>query len=142
MLSLDAGAYRASIWTVQDGAASGTSTVTFTTAHPGVAGFPDDVVLDLDAASSAGITFTVTGPPSGSVCVWSDTVQSAVILLGEYGTATRRIRFLTTGVYALEIAVCADGVPGPAVAQAFWVSSGVFDPWDEEPVFEIDAPSL
>lgn len=142
MLSLDAGAYLASIWTVQDGAASGTSTVTFTTAQPGVAGFPDDVVLDLDAASSAGITFTVTGPPSGDVCVWSDTGQSAVIPLGENGTTTRRIRFLTTGVYALEIAVCAEGVPGPAVAQAFWVSSGVFDPWDEEPVFEIDAPSL
>ena len=99
-------------------------------------------MLDLDAASSAGITFTVTGPPSGNVCVWSDTGQSAVIPLGENGTATRRIRFLTTGVYALEIAVCADGVPGPTVAQAFWVSSGVFDPWDEEPVFEIDDPSL
>ncbi|MGB4136928.1 MAG: hypothetical protein WA971_10210, partial [Microbacterium sp.] len=64
--------------------------------------------------------------------------QTATLPLGADGTVTRRIRFLTTGFYALTLSACDDGYTGPGVDEGRWVSSGPFDPWDDVPFFVLE----
>lgn len=138
-LSLPAGTHTAEVWTVTDGLASPASLITFRIDELTIDGFQEDVLLDLDDASTAGLVLTFTGPANGLVCVASDTGQSVTVPTDDDGTVTRRIRFLTTGLYVLTFEACsADGFYGPAVGRSQWVSSGIFDPWGDEPYFEIE----
>jgi len=137
-LALPAGDYAAEVWTVRDGVSSMAATVPFTITPVSVTGFEGDVLMDLEDASTNGLVFTLTGPASGTACVSSDVGQTATIPLNADGTVTRRIRFLTTGFYALTFSACSDDYAGPGVDQSKWVSNGIFDPWGNDPYFEID----
>ncbi|GAA3931513.1 sigma-70 family RNA polymerase sigma factor [Microbacterium soli] len=136
-LSLPAGDYVAQVWTVAEDAPSPASEVPFTLEPVTVTGFEGDVLMDLGEASTTGLVFTATGPASGTLCVASDVGQEVSVPLDADGSATRRIRFLTTGFYALSLSACDDGYHGPTVDAGRWVSAGIFDPWDDVPFFEL-----
>ncbi len=135
---LPEGTHTASVWVVEDGIASSSTPVDFTVAGLTLAGVPDDVLIDLVPASTEGLVFTVVGPKEGTACVSTDAGQSARVSLDRDGEATRRIRFLTAGFYAMTFAVCDAEFIGPGVDHGLWVSSGLFDPWGEEPSFVIE----
>ena len=137
-LSLPAGDYTAEVWTVRAGTSSPAASLPFTITSVTVSGFEGDVLMDLDSASTTGLVFTLTGPASGTACVSSDVGQTATLPLSADGTVTRRIRFLTTGFYALSFSTCDDGYTGPSTDESKWVSTGIFDPWDDVPYFELD----
>ena len=139
-LRLAAGAHTATVWSFTDEDATSATTQDFTIAPLGLSGIPDDVLMDLEEASTSGFVFTVEGPAAGAVCVSTDAGQSALIPLDDSGTTSRRLRLLTSGLYAMTFEVCDGGHVGPGSHHALWVFSGPFDPWIEEPHFVIEEP--
>ncbi len=137
-LPLPVGEHTATVWIFRDEQASAPLAMPFTIEELALAGIPHDVLMDLTEASTDGIVFTLGGPASGAVCVSNDSGQAAAVALDDDGAATRRLRFLTAGLYVMSFAVCDGGYTGPGINHALWVSSGFFDPWGEEPVFEIE----
>ncbi|WP_182252302.1 RNA polymerase sigma factor [Microbacterium esteraromaticum] len=138
-LSLPAGEHQAEVWTVTDGVSSPATLVGFTIDELAVDGFQQDVLLDLEDASTTGLVLSFTGPAGGLLCVTADTGQAATVPLDDDGTVTRRMRFLTTGLYVLTFETCsADGFYGPAVGRTQWVSTGIFDPWGDVPEFVLE----
>lgn len=136
-LGLPPGDRAARVWSFRAGESSPATDVSFSIAAIAISGIPEDVLMDLEEARTSGLIFTAAGPPSGSVCVSADTGQSAVITLDADGTTTRRLRMLTSGLYAMTFEVCDGDYSGPSLNHALWVAAGVFDPWGGVPEFEI-----
>lgn len=140
--ALSPGIHSAEVWSVAaNGAASAARSVDFTI-QPLVHNWTDEYVsLTLQDSSADGFVFTVSGPPEGAVCVWSDSGQTATIQLDDSGDAIRRIRFLGYGIYVMNLYPCVDGFDGPSVDRNVMIRQGSFDPWGTElPEWEIDEP--
>lgn len=141
-LGLPAGEHRASVWIVAPDSSTSTSSVTsFVIDDLGLVGLEDGTLVDLGTEEGdQGLVFTLTGSPLSTVCIASDVGQSATISLDENGSATKRIRFLTSGVYGLHLAACDSSYFGPEQIRTVWASRGIFDPWGDEPLFEVIEP--
>lgn len=129
MVPLTAGTHTATIWTVTDGVASSAAEATFTieaVVNDGLEGYPSVTLRD---GMDAGLPFTLVGPPSGTVCIDSDTGQSATIALDGTGSAARVLRFYNYGTYVLRLTVCDGERFGPDSLVSVAVTNGIFDPW-------------
>lgn len=100
-----------------------------------VAGFEDTADLLLDEASSSGIVFTASGPAGGTLCVDSDSGQSAELPLDDTGKATRRLRFLAGGFYTITFTVCTANALGVPAERSLFVDdpSIIFSPFEPPP---------
>ncbi|QCR18087.1 RNA polymerase sigma factor [Agrococcus sp. SGAir0287] len=143
-LGLRAGQHVATVWTVIGDEASAATTVPFEIVALGIEGFPEYDVVTLGGAMDGATRFTLTGPPSGSVCIDSDTGQSAIVPLDAAGSATRSIRFLNYGIYVLRLTACDGTAFGPDVPRTVSVVEGFFDPYvlDDVRWWELDEPGI
>ncbi|NQX28138.1 sigma-70 family RNA polymerase sigma factor [Microbacteriaceae bacterium VKM Ac-2854] len=141
-LGLPAGQHTATVWTIaEDGTTTPASAVTFEISELVVEGLDDGLLVDRESEEGIqGTLFSVTAAPSSTVCLASDTGQTATIQTDEQGYAQRRIRFITSGVYGMHLAVCDGEYFGPEKTSTIWASAGIFDPWVDEPQFEIVDP--
>lgn len=64
------------------------------------------------------------------MCLTASTGQQAVIPLGPDGSATRRIRFVGSGSFELEVSVCEGDRHGAPVRGTIIIMSNIHDPWD------------
>lgn len=126
---LDAATHVARVWTVTDGVASAASAVEFTIEPLGVEGIDEYHPITLRDGMGDGLLFTLHGAPGGSVCLDSDTGQSAIVPLDGTGTARRILRFSYYGMYVFRLTPCDAGYYGPDTGRLVSVVEGVFDPY-------------
>ncbi|MFJ6530949.1 sigma-70 family RNA polymerase sigma factor [Microbacterium sp. NPDC091662] len=129
-LQLPTGTHPGEVWTITEGVASQATTVTFTIEQITLDGFPDSYPsVTLRDGVGGGLPFTMRGAPNGSICIESDTGQSAVVPLDAAGSATRVLRFYNYGIYVLRISACDGPRFGPEVGRVVTVTEGLFDPY-------------
>ena len=139
-LQLPAGSHTASVWTVTEGVASQAASMTFTIDEIVLDGFRDDYPsVHLRDGMGGGLPFAMTGAPNGSVCIDSDTGQSAVVPLDATGSASRVLRFYNYGIYILRMSACDGTRFGPEIRRVVSVTEGPFDPYvlDDEMSWDI-----
>ncbi|WP_337006535.1 MULTISPECIES: sigma-70 family RNA polymerase sigma factor [unclassified Microbacterium] len=139
-LQLPAGSHTATVWTVAEGVASQPTSMTFTIEEIVLDGFADEnPSVTLRDGMGGGLPFMMTGAPSGSVCIESDTGQSAVVPLDAAGTASRVLRFYNYGIYVLRMSACDGTRFGPEIRRVVTVTTGLFDPYvlDDEMSWDI-----
>lgn len=138
-LPLPAGPHVASVWTIAGGVASAAVSMSFSIDQITLVGFPDNLPsVYLREGMGGGLPFTMRGAPNGSICIESDTGQSAVIPLDAAGSATRVLRFSTYGIYVLRLSACEGDRFGPEVQRAVSVTEGPFDPYVLDDVMSWD----
>ena len=138
-VQLSAGTHAAMVWTITDGVASHAAALSFTIEQIVLDGFPDSYPsVTLRDGMGGGLPFTMRGAPNGSVCVESDTGQSAVVPLDADGVATRVLRFYNYGIYVLRISACDGSRFGPDIGRVVSVTEGVFDPYVFDDVMSWD----
>ncbi|MGW8484556.1 sigma-70 family RNA polymerase sigma factor [Microbacterium sp. NPDC055903] len=139
-LALPAGDYIARVWTVTDGVASAASEMAFTIDAPLLEGILEIQSIPLGDAIDTGLPFRITAAPGETVCLESDTGQSAMVPLDSVdGSAQRRLRFFSYGMYVLRWSVCEDGYYGPTETRVVSIGHGLMDPWivEDEPRWDI-----
>ena len=129
-LQLPAGAHTATVWTIADGVSSRAASMPFTIDAIALGGFPDSYPsVTLRDGMGGGLPFSMTGAPNGSICIDSDTGQSAVVPLDASGQSARVLRFYNYGIYILRMSACAGDSFGPEISRVVSVTQGVFDPY-------------
>lgn len=139
-LSLPEGEYVYDVWAAREDEASEPSRHSFTVVPTSVLGFSTPMELDISEATTTGVVFEASGTPGSSLCVISDSGQSATIPVDATGTVVRRVRFLAGGFYTLSFAACADGYTGPLSERSLYVDDPtvVWGPFDPEAPLEIE----
>lgn len=136
---LPAGEHTASVWTIDAGVASRATSMSFTIDPIALEGFPDsNPSVTLGDGMGSGLTFTMKGAPDGSICIDSDTGQSAIVPLDSAGSATRVLRLYNYGIYVLRLSACDGDVFGPDTGRVVSVTQGIFDPWVLDDVMSWD----
>ncbi|GGR17171.1 sigma-70 family RNA polymerase sigma factor [Agromyces mediolanus] len=126
---LAAGTHLARVWTVADGVASTPAIAEFTIEPLGIDGLSEYQPITLGDGMGDGLRFTLRGAPGGTVCIDSDTGQSAQVALDGTGSAQRVLRFWNYGLYVLRVTPCDGDAFGPDTPRTVSVVEGVFDPW-------------
>lgn len=129
-LGLSAASYRATVWQVRDAESSPATVVEFTIGTLVVDGLLPLRTMGSIEAELDGIIITATAPGRQTVCLTASTGQQAVIPLGPDGSATRRIRFVGSGSFELEVSVCEGDRHGAPVRGTIIIMSNIHDPWD------------
>ena len=138
-LQLPAGSHTATVWTVADGVPSQAASVVFTIDEIVLGGFRDDhPSVHLRDGMGGGLPFTITGAPNGTLCIDSDTGQSAVVPLDAAGSASRVLRFYNYGIYVLRMSACDGERFGPEISRVVRVTEGPFDPYVLDDVLSWD----
>lgn len=113
-------------WQYSATAVSPAAVTHFTVQAPVLDGFLILGALDATVARDTGLVFTVAGPAGGVACLGADTGQSVQIPLDASGQAARRVRFLNSGPYVLNVAICDAARQGPATTSPIDIQDSGF----------------
>lgn len=140
LLPSQPGTYDYTVWAFNDNDQTTATPGQFVLAQPELFGFESLAPfepIDPGAAQSTGIVFEVRGPSRGTICLSSVYAgQSALIPLDEAGSATQRIRFLSTGTYFFDFRACDGDLHGPAAEVFVDVHDPgelIWGPWGPDP---------
>lgn len=141
-LGLSAESYRVTVWQVRGTESSPASVVEFTVRALVVDGLPPSITMNSIEAELDGIIITATAPGRQTVCLSASTGQQVTIPLELDGSVTRRISFVGTGTFDLELSVCEGDRYGAPVLSQILVTATVNDPWLEplEPGIIVEEP--